>query len=113
MTQAGARERLPSRRASVTFPFELEGQQYRASISCFADGRVAEIFLAAHKTGSHADSSCRDAAIVASLALQFGCPLDVLRNALLRDMRGKAATPLGRAVDLISEEEGTKAGAAP
>jgi hypothetical protein len=110
--QARARERLPNRRPSVTFPFEVGGLHYRATISCFADGRVAEIFLANHRSGSQADANCRDAAVVASLALQFGCPLDVIRNALLRDMRGKASTPLGTVLDLVAEQEGTNAGAA-
>jgi hypothetical protein len=31
------------------------------------------------------------------LAFQFGCPLDVLRKALLRDPRGVASSPLGQA----------------
>jgi hypothetical protein len=39
----------------------------------------------------------------------------VLRGALLRDMWGRATTPLGVALDLIAEREGSKAnaGAAP
>jgi hypothetical protein len=32
------------------------------------------------------------------------CTLDVLRGALLRDVRGKAATPLGVALDLLTEQ---------
>jgi ribonucleoside-diphosphate reductase alpha chain len=110
VARPNARERLPNRRPSVTFPFEVGGQHYRATISCFADGRVAEIFLANHKSGSQADANCRDAAVAASLALQFGCPLDVLRNALLRDIRGMAATPLGAVLDLVAEQEGTNSG---
>ena len=34
-------------------------------------------------------------AVAASLALQHGCPLEVLRHALLRDAQGNAASPLG------------------
>jgi len=44
-----------------------------------------------------------DAAIAASLALQFGCPADVLRRALSRDARGNATGPLGIALDLIAD----------
>ena len=47
----------------------------------------------------------RESAIAASLALQYGCPLDVLRRALLRDPRGRASTPLGAALDLIAGGE--------
>jgi ribonucleoside-diphosphate reductase alpha chain len=103
-TRPISRERLPNRRPSVTLSFEVERLQYRATISRFDDGRVAEVFLANDKSGSQADANCRDAAVAASLALQFGCPLDVLRSALLRDMQGKAATPLGAALDVIAEQ---------
>ena len=44
------RQRLPNRRASTTFQFELHGLRYTTSFSCFADGRVAEIFLQKSQT---------------------------------------------------------------
>jgi ribonucleoside-diphosphate reductase alpha chain len=112
-TRQPARECLPNRRPSMTFSFEAGGLHGSATISWFADGNVAEVFLAAQKAGSQADNSCRDAAVAASLALQFGCPLDLLRNALLRDVQGKAATPLCAVLDLIAEQEDLKVGAAP
>ena len=100
MTQ---RERLPNRRASEGFELELDGLHYTATFSRFADGRVAEVFLQNHKSASQSDSNARDSAIAASLALQHGCPLEVLRKALLRDARGSAETPLGCALDKIAE----------
>jgi ribonucleoside-diphosphate reductase alpha chain len=106
-----ARMRLSNRRASTSVNFELNGLLYTATYSKFADGRLGELFLASHKSGSQADANCRDAAVAASLALQFGCPLDVLRNALLRDIRGMAATPLGAVLDLVAEQEDVNAGA--
>jgi hypothetical protein len=36
-----------------------------------------------------------------SLALQFGCPLEILRHALLRDSQGRPSTPLVAAIDAI------------
>ena len=99
------RERLRNRRRSETFTLELHGLRYIASFSRFNDGRVAEIFLHNHKPGSQSDSNARDAAVAASLALQFGCPLGVLRRALLRDAHGNASTPLGQALDRIAAEE--------
>ena|SRR6185437_5804329 len=98
-----ARERLPNRRVSETFDFQVEGLRYCATVSPFADGRIGEIFIGNHKVGSQCDTNVRDAALAASLALQHGCPLDVLRGALLRNMRGKAASPLGVALDLVAE----------
>jgi len=106
------RSRLPPRRASETFGFEVGGLHYYGTISRFPeDGCVAEVFLSNNKSGSHADANARDAAVAASLAFQFGCPLDVLRNALLRDLQGRAATPLGVALDLVAKREGSQANA--
>jgi hypothetical protein len=98
-----ARTRLPNRRASTTFTFEVGTLSYTATVSYFSDGQVAEIFLTNTKPSSQSDSNARDSAIAASLALQYGCPLETLRRALLRDSRGFASTPLGHALDLISE----------
>ena len=99
------RERLPNRRASTVFDFEVGGLRYTATLSRFSDGRIAEIFLQNHKPGSQSDTTARDAALAASLALQHGCTLDVLRRALLRDVRGRATTPLGVALDLVAERD--------
>src|SRR5262249_10435554 len=99
-----ARERLANRRASSTFELEFGGLRYSTTISRFSDGRVGEIFLQNHKPGSQSDANARDAAVAASLALQFGCPLEVLRRALLRDAQGRASTPLGAVVDCVANE---------
>jgi hypothetical protein len=96
------RERLPNRRASSVFELEVAGLHYTASCSRFLDGRVAEIFLQNHKASSQSDFNARDAAVAASLALQCGVPLDVLRRALLRDTAGRPSTPLCAALDIIA-----------
>jgi hypothetical protein len=95
------RQRLRDRRGSETFAVKCGGLDYIASVSRYDDGRLAEIFLTNHKAGSAAGIMASDAAIAASLALQFGCPIDVLRKALSRDARGAATGPLGAALDLI------------
>jgi hypothetical protein len=97
-----ARERLPNRRASTVFDIEVGGLRYTCTAGRFADGRVAEVFLQNHKPGSQSDANARDAAVAASLALQFGCPLEVLQRALLRDSHGRPSTPLGAALDQIA-----------
>jgi ribonucleoside-diphosphate reductase alpha chain len=97
------RDRLPNRRLAETFELEVHGLKYTATIGRFSDGRVGEIFLQNHKPGSQSDSNARDAAVAASLALQFGCPLDTLRRAVLRDAAGRPSTPLGAALDRIAE----------
>jgi hypothetical protein len=100
-----ARQRLPNRRRSESFGFECNGLRYTATISWFDDGRLGEVFLGNHRADSHADACAKDAAILASIALQFGAPLDVLRRALLRDSQGRPSTPIGVALDLLTNEE--------
>jgi ribonucleoside-diphosphate reductase alpha chain len=101
-----ARECLPNRRANSTFDFEVGGLRYTATVSRFPDGRrIAELFIQNTKPGSQSDSYARDAAVAASLALQHGCPLEVLKRAVLRDPQGRASTPLGAALDLLAAEE--------
>jgi ribonucleoside-diphosphate reductase alpha chain len=95
------RQRLPNRRASTVFSFECNGLNYTASASWFDDGKLGEVFVGNHRADSHADACAKDAAILASIALQFGAPLDVLRKALLRDSQGRPSTPIGCALDLI------------
>ena len=98
------RNRLPNRRHSETFNLECSGLRYTATIGFFSDDQIGEIFLSNHRADSHADACARDAAILASLALQYGVPLDKLRKALLRDMNGNASTPIGVALDLIAQD---------
>jgi hypothetical protein len=99
------RRRLKNRRPSISFNFETNGLRYTCTASFFADGRLGEVFLSNTRPSSQSDVNARDAGVAASLVLQFGCPLDVLRKALLRDPRGKASSPLGEALDVISGDE--------
>jgi len=57
------------------------------------------------------EASARDAAIVASLALQYGVPLVTLQQALTRNGDGSPSSPLGRLLDLLaSNAEGLQSG---
>lgn len=99
-----ARQRLPNRRGSVTFTLQAGGLSFTTTARRFADGSLAEVFLQNYKADSMAGFMASDAAIAASLALQFGCPLDTLPKALSRDARGNATGPLGVALDMIGGE---------
>jgi hypothetical protein len=100
------RQRLENRRGCESFDLEVAGQHFTVTVGRYADGTIGEIFLQSHKPGSQSDANARDAAVAASLALQFGCPLETLRHALLRDSHGWPSTPLGAAVDAITTAEG-------
>jgi hypothetical protein len=100
-SSSNTRRRLPNRRASLTFGLKSENHGFTCTFSRLADGRIGEIFLQNFKPGSQLDANARDAAVAASLALQFGCPIEILQRALLRDSRGNPSTPLGAAIDEI------------
>ena len=83
------------------------GLRYTATISRFPDGRLAEVFLTNHKAVLQADANARDSAVVCSLALQHGVPVETIRKALLRNSDGSAASPLGCALDAIAGKDRT------
>ncbi len=89
------RRRLPDRRNSEIITFDHEGRTYRATISRFADGRVAEVFLDTGRYGADLQVNAADSAILCSLALQHGVPAAVIRDAI----KG----PIGRALHLFVE----------
>jgi hypothetical protein len=98
------RQRLPNRRFSETFDIELNGRKYRCSYSRFPDGRLAEIFISNNRVNSDSDTAAKDSAVVCSIALQFGVPLETIRRALMRDAQARANGPLGIALDIISKD---------
>ena len=103
-TKEAGRKRLPNRRLAESFEFQCGAFAYVATISRFPDGRLAEIFLTNGKCGSDSDTAARDGAVVCSLALQYGVPVDVIRKALLRSLDGRGSGPLVIALDIIATE---------
>jgi ribonucleoside-diphosphate reductase alpha chain len=99
------RRRLPDRRGHELLNFEHGGIRYTAGAGRFDNGGLAEIFLTTAKHGTAVDVNARDAAVAASLLLQRGCPVEVLRRALTRNADGSASGALAHALDLL--EEGT------
>jgi hypothetical protein len=97
------RQTLPNRRCCETLEIEHAGHRFSLTFSSYHDGRIAEIFLNAHKSGSGIEAISRDAAIVASIALQFGAPVGTVHAALTRDHDGGTATLLGAALAAITE----------
>jgi hypothetical protein len=98
------RERLPDRRTSQSFTFELDGLRFTATVSRYADGRIGELFLNNHKAGNQSDTNARDGAILLSFALQHGADLESIRRAPCRDGQGRPLGPLAAALDLIAAE---------
>jgi hypothetical protein len=89
------RQRLPNRRGNEIVDFEHAGQRYTAAISRFPSGDLAEIFLTCGKYGAAVHLHAQDSAVLASLALQSGVPVETILHAV----KG----PIGQALALFAE----------
>ena len=98
------RDVLPQRRSASTFAFKHGMMEYVVSFGTFADGRPAEVFITSRKIGSDVEAVCRDAAIILSLALQHGCPWDIIRHALTRNQDNSPQSLIGEVADRIETE---------
>lgn len=100
------RDRLPGRRNAVTFELADGNHLYTVTAGVYEDGRLGEVFIVPRlqvKSGTPLEAVARDGAIILSLALQHGCPLDVIRAALTRDEKGEASGPIGKICDELAE----------
>ena len=98
------RRALPQRRHSETMTFVFWGQPWSVTFGFYEDHKtVGEVFIAAAKSpGSDLDATARDAAILISLGLQYGIPIEVIKGALTREPNGDASSIAGRVVDFIT-----------
>jgi hypothetical protein len=97
------RETLPGRRLTETHRIDHDGQTFHVSVGFYEDGRPGEIFITSPKASqTYAAVQAADAAVAISIAMQYGVPLAVLRDAFLRESDGSPAGILGAAVDLLS-----------
>lgn len=114
------RQRLPARRQTYTTEFTHQGKTYFASASIYPrqDGSIewGEVFMN-HPPGGELNDLARDAAVLVSIALQYGAPLLEIRKSLTRleprDSPGlmlstiqewpDAAGPCGKFIDILSQ----------
>ena len=75
---------LPQRRAAETFDLRFWNQPFTVTVGFYADGTPGEVFIDGGKTGQDIQSTARDAAVVLSLALQHGTPIETIRHAAAR-----------------------------
>ena len=96
-----SRYRLPNRRPHLVTAIEHSGMRFTVGIGSYDDGRLAEVFLNTAKIGTAIDVQAKDSAVLLSLLLQHGCPIETIRGAVLRNPDGSAASPIGAVVDLL------------
>ncbi len=99
------RRRLVNRRPADTFELIHDSIIYSVSIGFYDDGEPGELFLSAGKSGTQLDVATRDSAVAVSLAMQYGCPPDVIAKACLRNEDSSPAGILGAALDRILADE--------
>jgi len=98
-----SRDRLPDRRRCEIQKVHHNNHKYMITVGRYDDGRPAEVFIDSSRPCSESVTLADDAAIAASIALQYGVPLPVLRCAVSRDPDGSPATIFGAALDLLAE----------
>ncbi len=96
---------LPNRRAGENFEMRHGGKNtvFVITTGHYPDGRVGEVFISGAKAGSEVDAVARDGAILLSLALQHGVPLETMKHAMTREPDGSASTIVGAVVDRLLE----------
>lgn len=92
---------LPQRRACVTFEMRHGDQRapFQVSIGFFDDGSPGEVFITGAKAGSAIEAVARDGAVLVSIALQYGVPLETLQHTIMRNPDGSAGTIVGAVID--------------
>jgi hypothetical protein len=94
---------LPSRRFAETFDLVHADQRYQVTTGHHPDDPTpAEVFIAGAKVGTDLESVARDGAVLISIALQFGVPLLVMRDAITRNPNGTPMTVVGAVLEELN-----------
>jgi ribonucleoside-diphosphate reductase alpha chain len=72
------RRKLPDERQSITHKFDIQGHEGYITVSMFDDHTPGEIFVKMAKEGSTLSGMMDSFAIMVSLSLQYGVPLEAL-----------------------------------
>ncbi|MGY2987667.1 TSCPD domain-containing protein [Bradyrhizobium sp. USDA 4508] len=94
---------MPMRRRAETFGICFSGFEYTVTTGYFESDELGEIFIVGGKSGQAIEAIARDAAVVVSMLLQYGCPLERIRHAITRDSQGCPSSILGAVVDRLME----------
>ena len=97
---------LPQRRAAEISDLRFGNKNFTITIGRFGDGAPAEVFVDVAKSGTDLAAIARDAAVVLSLALQHGTPIETIRHAVTRSGSGEAASIIGATVDQLTARGG-------
>jgi ribonucleoside-diphosphate reductase alpha chain len=76
------RHRLPDERQSLTHKFRVGDQEGYLTVGLYEDGSPGEVFIKVSKQGSTVSGLMDTIALLTSISLQYGVPLEVLSSKL-------------------------------
>jgi ribonucleoside-diphosphate reductase alpha chain len=86
------REHLPDERRSITHKFSVSDQEGYVTVGLYTDGRPGEIFVKINKEGSTVSGLMDTVALLTSVTLQYGVPIEDLS----RKLKNTRFEPYGR-----------------
>jgi hypothetical protein len=102
------RRTLPPRRHVETFEVRHgpKGAAFQVSVGYYETAAPflspAEVFISGSKAGSEHEGVARDGAVLLSIALQYGVPIDVIRGAMTSNEDGSPMTIVGAVVERLA-----------
>lgn len=99
---AMTRQHLATRRHHEAFDFRHWGRKFIAGIGRDDRGQIREVWINTGKSGEQMETLARDSAVLISIALQYGVPMEDLRKAIMRDADGNASGPIGKLLDCLA-----------
>jgi len=112
----GERRRLPNRRRNETNNFAWQGRNgvekiWSYTLGFYPDGAIGEVFIDAPRSDtapkplveSEQETAAKDAAVVASTAVQYGAPISTLADGMKRNDDGSPASVIGAVLRLLAQ----------
>lgn len=100
-----ARKHLPQRRYSEQFSLRHWNMEYDIGVGRYDEGPIGELFINCGKSGDQAETLAKDSAVILSISLQYGVPIEAFAKAIQRDADGKPTGPIGAILDRLASEE--------
>lgn len=106
MPRTSLRDLLPTRRSNETFEMKHGGKNtvFAVTLGFYPDNTPGEVFISGAKAGSELDAVARDGAVLISLGLQHGIPLEAMQKTITRNGDGTASTIVGAVIDIMAEK---------
>jgi hypothetical protein len=101
------RRELPQRRRSENFEMSFDGfsKRYYITVGYYDDDTIGEVFIDHPVSGMQSQAIARDGAVLVSMALQHGVPLQTIQHAVTRNSNNEPTSIVGAVVDRLIKME--------